>query len=799
MARANAADKDSYDNFAPTNGRKFETLRNSNFWTTPQKQPWTKPAQSFLLKLEPWLARAVPILICLFLTTLGLSAAVQALSERDRILLTAFHEVELDHLLVALRVEHSRRSDTPKQIAEHFSELVPSQVLMQSRHVFLIDVYGKVLAERAYTPSNLPSIDQVIGPNQAVTIFAEQAGVMNILLPNGRRAFVAARTVADSDLQILTLAPLDDILENWFQSTLKQSLLLVSVAVLLGIVAAAYFWQSGKARESELVCDAIRVRIETALNRGKCGLWDWDVARGQVYWSQSMFEILGLEPRTTSLTVGELRDIMHPGDANLTNIALAIAEESKSTIDHVFRMKNSDGNWLWLRMRAEVVSSPESGNKHVVGIAMDISEEKNHRDSSHIADLRLRDAIDSISEAFVLWDADNRLAMCNAKFRRLHQIPKGNQCLGLKYEEFMLLGTPPAIQNPVNFDTQKLKSARTYEAQLDDGRWLQINERRTSDGGYVSVGTDITKLKDHEQQLTKSEARLLGTVSDLRRSRQTLEKQAQQLAELAELYLEQKAHAEAANTTKARFLANMSHELRTPLNAIIGFSEMMNHETFGPLGHEKYVDYTRSINASGSYLLTVISDVLEMSRLDSGDVTIERKITEVKLLFVRLSQQFQHVADVKSISLSFDCAHAGEIYADPAALENSIGPLVHNAIKFTPEGGTVKISAEILNGGLVLTVEDNGIGISQRALKQLCKPFEQGDAQLTNGMKGSGLGLAISKSFVELHGGTIEIESELHFGTKITLNIPNVGAESQQTFLACPPICIPANKVHAVS
>ncbi len=133
-------------------------------------------------------------------------------------------------------------------------------------------------------------------------------------------------------------------------------------------------------------------------------------------------------------------------------------------------------------------------------------------------------------------------------------------------------------------DQRPASGARTYEAQLADGRWLQVNERRTKDGGYVSVGTDITKLKEHEEQLMDSKQRLMASVADLRKSRQALEVQAQQLADLAERYLEQKADAELASHAKSEFLANMSHELRTPLNAIIGFSDTMQRQLFGALG-----------------------------------------------------------------------------------------------------------------------------------------------------------------------------------------------------------------------
>ena len=161
--------------------------------------------------------------------------------------------------------------------------------------------------------------------------------------------------------------------------------------------------------------------------------------------------------------------------------------------------------------------------------------------------------------------------LCNSKYQRLHDLA-GSRAPGRAPTR----NSPPGGGGADDRSSRGRRGdARTYEARLADGRWLQVNERRTRDGGYVSVGTDITALKEHEEQLVKSERLLLATVAQLRQSRRSLEAQAQQLADLAERYHEQKAQAEMANRAKAEFLANMSHELRTPLNAIIGFSQLM--------------------------------------------------------------------------------------------------------------------------------------------------------------------------------------------------------------------------------
>src|SRR5690606_30477239 len=150
--------------------------------------------------------------------------------------------------------------------------------------------------------------------------------------------------------------------------------------------------------------------------------------------------------------------------------------------------------------------------------------------------------------------------------------------------------------------------ARTFEAQLDDGRWLNVSERRTKDGGYVSVGTDITRIKEHEQKLVDNDLRLRASVIDLKRSQATLEQQALELADLAQKHAQEKDRADEANQSKSKFLANMSHELRTPLNAIIGFSEIMGSGMFGTLGCDKYEEYCHDILTSGHYLLEVIND-----------------------------------------------------------------------------------------------------------------------------------------------------------------------------------------------
>jgi two-component system cell cycle sensor histidine kinase PleC len=314
--------------------------------------------------------------------------------------------------------------------------------------------------------------------------------------------------------------------------------------------------------------------------------------------------------------------------------------------------------------------------------------------------------------------------------------------------------------------------ARTFEAQLDDGRWLQISERRTKDGGFVSVGTNITELKRHEEKLIDSERRLKATVVDLRSSQQALERQTEQLAYLAERYAEQKDRAEEANQAKSAFLANMSHELRTPLNAIIGFSEVMESGLFGPLGDTKYFEYCRDIRESGRYLLDVINDILDMSKIEAGRTTLALETFELDSFLSEAMRMVAARAAEKHLTIKEEIQSSLTLRADRRTVKQIVLNLLSNAVKFTPDGGSITVRARVAGGCVTIAIEDTGIGIPKDSLKNLGKPFEQVESQFTKRHRGSGLGLAIAKSLTELHGGAMRIRSTLGVGTIVLVRLP---------------------------
>ena len=551
---------------------------------------------------------------------------------------------------------------------------------------------------------------------------------------------------------------------------LRTALLLTGAASMLGLLAFALALQSRRAGEAETERARIRVRIDAALDRGRCGLWDWNLATGRIHWSDSMYDLLSIREKTDFLSFGDIRALLHPEDGDLAQIAEQLTAGALETVDHAFRMRDAGGGYVWLRARAQVIRDAADGQPHLVGIAVDISEQKRLAEHSAAADRRLRDAVETISAAFVLWDEQNKLVLCNSKFQRLHGLADACVAAGAPYAQVMAHSLPVVEESETFRDADG--EGRIYEARLADGRWLQINERRTKDGGFVSVGADISDLKRHEQSLLDGERKLMATIADLRRSRQTLELQAQQLAELAERYLEQKAAAEAANRAKSDFLANMSHELRTPLTHIIGFAEMMENQIFGAIGHERYLGYAGDIRKSGEYLRGVIGDVLEMSRLEAGQVTLAAREFEVAHALDAAIDDFRTFAETKQVTLALDAPKGERAYADPNALLKILDTLLKNALKFTPRGGNVTLRARTTGAGCEIDVEDTGCGMSPETIEQVCRPFEQKSPLMVDGMKGPGLGLSIARSLVELHGGRLRIESAPGQGARVRITLP---------------------------
>src|SRR5215467_3646683 len=751
-------------------------------------QSIAKPAYRRLLTAEPALRRAVPALIIAFLLTICVGAFVQVLDHRRQVIGELFKQLEASADVLAERIDRARagRPDFDNRLQAELDSLSPPWLRAPGRHLLVTNADGVIIAGVQHVPVANPDgiaimagplgtgiigqrLLDILGPSQPLTTFGALAGSMEVQLSDGTDAFATVRHLHSGQLAIIHLRA--DALAVWRSDTTLTVTLSATTGFVVLILGFAFHWQATRAREADQIYETVRSRIDTALNRGRCGLWDWDLSRGRLFWSHSMFAILGLRPKEALLSFGEVSALIHPEDLQLRDLAAQLTDAKATSIDHAFRMRHAGGHWVWLRARCELVQQPGEAGPHLIGIAVDVTEQKTLAAKTVEADLRLRDAIETIPEAFVLWDAHNRLVLCNSNFQKLHNLPDAAITPGNPYDTVLEAGRKPVVCSEVTEETE-VPGARTFEARLDDGRWLHISERRTKDSGYVSVGTDITTIKTHEEKLMASEQRLMRTVADLRASQQTLERQADELADLADKYAEEKTRAEEANQAKSKFLANMSHELRTPLNAIIGFSEIMQSAMFGPLGTDKYGEYCRDIHQSGQYLLDVINDVLDMSKIEAGRIRPDLSEIRIGRLLNDAMRVVSSRADDKQLTLTADISHGIRLRADGRLLKQIVLNLLSNAVKFTPEGGHSVVRARASAAHARIAIADTGIGIPKEALARLGRPFEQVESHITKTHQGSGLGLAIAKSLTELHGGTLRIRSTPGRGTLVMLRMP---------------------------
>ncbi len=254
----------------------------------------------------------------------------------------------------------------------------------------------------------------------------------------------------------------------------------------------------------------------------------------------------------------------------------------------------------------------------------------------------------------------------------------------------------------------------------------------------VAVTRDITERKNHERALI--EARDL---------------------------------AEDANRAKSSFLANMSHELRTPLNAILGFSEVMTHEMFGPVGSPRYLEYSRLIHESGAHLLELINGILDMSKIEAGKFELSEEIFDLRDVADACVRLVRPQAERANVALKIAIAQGAQaIFADKRAIKQVLVNLLSNGVKFTPRGGEVRIAASLDTRGVEIAVSDSGVGISAKDLARLGQPFEQVEGEHVRSKEGTGLGLALVKALAAMHGGEATIESTLGVGTTVRVRLP---------------------------
>jgi len=324
--------------------------------------------------------------------------------------------------------------------------------------------------------------------------------------------------------------------------------------------------------------------------------------------------------------------------------------------------------------------------------------------------IEIGEAIEAIGDGLAVFGANGRQLVANKAFRRRR-----------------------SNDQEATFSEPVLKTS--WEERCADNRWIKIDEAKTPSGLCVYLETDITALKEREQDLVAA-----------------------------------KMTAEAAGKARSDFLALMSHELRTPLNAIIGFSELTMNRMFGPI-QPKYHEYASDIHRSGRHLLELINDILDMSKIDAGKMTINLEVMGLSDAMMQCRRLVEPLAMERDIILN--CNFGDELLiADPLRFRQIMVNLLTNAVKFTPPGGIVDIGALRSPNRLKIWVSDTGVGIAPEDIPKILEPFVQvGDMQ-SRGNGGSGLGLPITKALVEMHGGNMTIDSRKGAGTVVTVILP---------------------------
>jgi signal transduction histidine kinase len=353
------------------------------------------------------------------------------------------------------------------------------------------------------------------------------------------------------------------------------------------------------------------------------------------------------------------------------------------------------------------------------------------------AQARLVAALESSPDGLALIDSRGRLVIANNQVARFFPEAKDALDEGTPFAELFARVAPYHAVDGGSADPELLTRR---PAHLSDGRWVRLSRALTPEGGYFLLWSDITELKVREARI-----------------------------EIA------RRQAEAASLAKSSFLAAMSHELRTPLNAIIGFSEIIGGQMFGSAGNPKYQEYADNISASGRHLLEIINNVLELAKSEAGKMELRPEPTVLAPILEDCAVMVGPQCEAAKLSFALQLTpEPVMVSGDPVKLRQILLNLLSNAIKFSSPGGRVTLTLAASAAEAVISVSDTGIGMSPEQIPTALTPFAQVDNRLARRYDGTGLGLPLSKTFVELHGGRMEIESALGHGTTVRVRLPKL-------------------------
>jgi len=517
---------------------------------------------------------------------------------------------------------------------------------------------------------------------------------------------------------------------------------LISAGVLIAGLVVAFLVVRREVRHRTLAEEATRrseERFELAMRGATDGLWDWDFRTGEVYYSPRWAYMLGYQVEDLEPTIDTFRSLLHPDDKKrLAKLELDYLAGRSDRYQAEFRMKNREGFYLDILSRATLVRDEEGEPIRVVGTHVDITERKHAEETLREREAYLRTIIEHMPVDFFAIDRDLTYTM---------QSPTSKVAIG-----DVLGQRADEISVPADL----------REAWLDELRQVLAGERvqdehdvRTTEGKLRTYLSSIAPVYVEGEIIAA-----IGTSLDI-----TERKKAAVELERA------KEQAEAADRLKSAFLATMSHELRTPLNSIIGFTGILLQRMAGPLNDEQ-AKQLGMVQTSAKHLLDLINDVLDISKIEAGQLEVHLELFDVAELIREVSEAARPLAEAKDLDLRVEIALSdGSIRSDRRRVGQILTNLLSNAVKFT-EAGSVAVRCGVADGSIEISVQDTGIGIAESEIDKLFIPFQQIDSGLTRKYEGTGLGLSICRRLSEKLGGTIGVESRPDVGSTFTVRIP---------------------------
>lgn len=524
--------------------------------------------------------------------------------------------------------------------------------------------------------------------------------------------------------------------------------------------------------------------LNLAMHGANDGLWDWNPITKDLYLSARLLSIIGFDSDTVRTTTHEWLKLVHPDDR--TRYEARVTEHLKGLTPHfedTYRVAGRSGNYRWVLARGLALRRADGMAYRMVGSIADVTEIKRRETALAASEARFRSLIQAAGIIILVIGPDGRVQEANREAARA-LLPQGGEIrIGCRWQDVVSADDTFVQMMEIALSGRTVRNTelvwRTADGEERAVLWNMTPLPLAGDDGMgaaiICAGQDITRRRAAELALRGMNDALEARVAERTRAL-TAEIQERERAEAALMHA--KDMAESASRSKSDFLANMSHELRTPLNAIIGFSSMMEAEMLGPLGRPKYREYAGVIGQSGEHLLAVINDILDIAKIEAGKFDINRQplnmCEAVESCFVLIRDR----AGESGVVVSFCCAgNTPVIQADPVRIKQIVLNLLSNAVKFTPPPGEVSLTVgpDAATGGVIITVADTGIGMSEADLAVALEPFGQANNHLARRAGGTGLGLPLARAFVERHGGRLVLESREGAGTTVRVHLPPGG------------------------